>query len=65
MCVTGAPGTTYTKCGHKVEGVEKVIRCKDYPNGRNCVKPPFSQSLTGNKVKMWCPNCVAEGKGTN
>jgi hypothetical protein len=32
MCFKAAPGTKYQKCGHRVEGVEKEYKCKDYPN---------------------------------
>lgn len=30
---------------YKVEGVERVIKCKDYPNGPNCAKAAIQPFL--------------------
>lgn len=61
MCFKAAPGTKYQKCGHRVEGVEKVYKCKDYPNGKDCGSPKLNNSITDNKYPAYCPDCVAAG----
>jgi len=65
MCTKAAPATIYRKYGHKTDGVEKIYKYTDYPNGANCTNPIYNHSITDNKVNKWCDDCVAAGTGTN
>jgi Zn finger protein HypA/HybF involved in hydrogenase expression len=62
MCFKAAPGTIYQKCGDRVEGIEKVYKCANYPNGPDCANLKFNNSITDKKQVGYCPECVAKGK---
>jgi Zn finger protein HypA/HybF involved in hydrogenase expression len=62
MCFKAAPGTTYRKCDHTVEGVEKIYDCKDKPNDPNCANPPYNHSITAKMVNEFCPDCKDSGR---
>ena len=59
MCCKAALGTKYQKCGHRVEGVKKVYKCKDYP--KDCDSPKLNNSITNNKYLGYCLDYVAVG----
>ena len=62
MCFKTAPATKYQKCRHTVKDIEKLYKCKEYSNSKNCASFKYNHSIISSKYPEYCPACVTAGR---